>query len=256
MNIKSEPSLGAWGNLKANRYLVILFLASTLILLLPLAFNSFPTVQESVKKIEIEARNKGSEAVDGGRLCDAMEDGGEINIRVFGSLTDLFDYQNLFQTSNLNAGIRFEIDRLGQGALLIGSSATDGFSSLSISQKFAVDNFDVAILIKDGSNVSVSFFNTVNEKVFTGLKPLCDQIIVGSGYDSSRAVKGEVKFIATASFSKPRFIPNWLDDGVRVDWFRALVTAVFLFSALLIAFKMSLDVDDEKKCEDKKQDCV
>ena len=241
---------------RANRLLIVTFFFSTFILLLPIAFNFFPTRQESVGRIEKQAQNKGSEVSNGEALCEAMKKGDEISIRVWGNLTELFNYQNLFQTSDLNAGIRFEIDGSGQGALLIASSGVDGYSVLTVPKKFVVGDFDISIRIKDGSLVSVYFFNKVTEKVLTGLVPICDNFIVGSGFDSSRAIKGEIQFTAIASYFKPRFVPSWLDNAVRVDWFRALMTALFFFTALSIAFKMSDDAEDEKDRQDKKQDRV
>ena len=65
-----------------------------------------------------------------------------------------------------------------------------------------------------------------------------------------------MQLIATASYTKPRFIPNWLDDGVRVDWFRALISSLFFFTALSIAFKMSTDTEDETENAHQKQDSV
>jgi hypothetical protein len=213
-------------------------------------------MQESVEKIEMQTLNNGSKVLNGQVICEAMNFGDEINIKISGNLTELYDYQNLFQTSDLNSGIRFEIDELGQGGLLIGSSAADGYSGLSIPEKFVVGPFDISIGINDGSTVVVSFMNQTTEKVFTGLKPICDNFIVGYGYDSSRVIKGEIQFVATTSYLKPRFIPSWLDTGVRVDWFRALISSMFFFTALFIAFKMSSDAEDETENAHEKQDCV
>jgi hypothetical protein len=256
MNKRSESFLSIREKIKTNRYLLTTFLASTLVLLLPTALNLFPTMQESVEKIETQTQNKGLKVLNGEAICQAINNGDEINIKISGNLTELYNYQNLFQTSDLNSGIRFEINGFGQAGLIIGSSAVDGYSGLSIPEKFVVGPFDIAIRIKDGSTVLVSFLNRSTEKVFSGLKPVCDNFIVGYGYDSTRVIKGEVQFIATASYSKPRFVPSWLDNGVRVDWFRALISSLFFFTALSIAFKMSSDTEDETHDAHEKQDRV
>ena len=256
MNLESKSFLSIRETIKTNKYLINAFLFATIVLLLPIAFNLFPTMQESVKKIEKQTRNEGSKVLNSQALCQAINEGDEINFKISGNLTELYNYQNLFQTSDLNAGIRFEIDGLGQGGLLIGSSAADGYSGLSIPEKFVAGTFDISIRIKDGSTVLVSFLNQSTEKVFTGLKPVCDNFIVGYGYDSSRVIKGEIQFIATASYSKPRFVPSWLDNGVRVDWFRALITALFFFTAISMAFKMSTDTEDETESTHQKQDRI
>jgi hypothetical protein len=242
--------------IRANKYQIVSFLLSTVVLLLPISFNQLPTTQVSTKKFEVSTTNVGVKVADGEKFCRALEEGDEIAFKISGTLSDLYNYQNLFQTSDLNAGIRFEINELGEGGLLIGSSAPDGYSGLLIPGKFVAGKFDLLIRIKDGSKVFVSFLNKETEKVFEGLKPTCDNFVVGYGYDSVRVIKGNVQLTATASYSKPRLIPGWLDDGVRVDWFRALVTSIFFFTALAIALKMSTDSEDQIENAGEKQDRV
>ena len=256
MNPRSKGFLSVRGRIKTNKYFLIIFLASTLVLLLPVLFNLLPTIQDSVLTIEKQTRNNGSKVLNGQAICQAMNFGDEINFRISGTLTELYNYQNLFQTSDLNSGIRFEIDGFGQGGLLIGSYAADAYSGILIPEKFVVGPFDIAIRIKDGSKVLVSFLNQNTEKVFTGLKPKCDNFIVGHGYDPTRVIKGEIQFVATILDSKPRFVPSWLNNGVRVDWFRALISSLFFFVALAMAFKMSSDTEDKTENAHEKQDRV
>jgi hypothetical protein len=256
MNRETSSRAIAKNQIYANKYLIASFLLSTLVLLLPISFNQLPTTQVLTKNIEVSANNTGIKVADSEQICRAMEQGDEINFKISGMLSELYNYQNLFQTSDLNAGIRFEINGLGEGGLLIGSSAADGYSGLLIPGKFVAGQFDVLISIKDGSKVLVSFLNNETEKVFEGLKPTCDNFVVGYGYEPGRVIKGNVQLGATASYSKPRLIPSWLDNGVRVDWFRALITSLFFFTALAIAFKMSTDTEDQTENADEKQDCV
>jgi hypothetical protein len=242
--------------IRDNKYLLISFLVSTLVLLLPIIFNQFPTTQVSTKKIVVEANNEGVKINGGEWLCKNMQKGDQINIQVLGTLDELYNYQNLFQTSDVNSGIRFEIDGLGQGGLIVGSTTVDGYSDLLIPGKFVVGKFDILIRIYDGSRISVSFLNESTEKSFEGLNPICDNFVVGYGYDSDRLIKGDIQFTASASYLSPRFIPIWLENGVRIDWFRALITSVFLFTALAIAFRISTDFEDEAKSTHEKQDCI
>ena len=256
MNRDSPGQKADVSQIRANKYLIVVFLVATLVLLLPVTFNQLPTTQASTKSIEVASSNEGIKVPDGEHVCQAREEGDEVNIKVSGNLTELYNYQNLFQTSELNAGIRFEIDELGQGGLLIGSDAADGYSVLMLPEKFVVGEFDMSIRISDGSKVLVTFLNKTSEKVYEGLRPICDDFIVGYGYNSDRITKGEVQLIATVSYSKPSLVPTWLDNGVRVDWFRALITSLFFFTALAIAFKMSTDTEDQTENADEKQDRV
>jgi hypothetical protein len=256
MNREKSSRVIAADQIRVNKYLIGAFLLSTLVLLLPITFNQLPTTQVSTKDIDVSTNNAGIKVADGEQLCQALEEGDEITFKISGTLSELYNYQDLFQTSDLNAGIRFEINGLGEGGLLIGSNAPDGYSGLSVPGKFVVGKFDILIGIKDGSKVSVTFLNEETEKVFEGLRPTCDNFVIGYGYDSGRVIKGEVQFSATASYSKPRFVPSWLDNGVRVDWFRALVTSLFFFTALAMAFKLSTDTEDETEGANEKQDCI
>jgi hypothetical protein len=256
MNRENTSQVITKNQIRANKYLIASFLLSTLVLLLPISFNQLPTTQVSTKKIEVSTTNAGVKVADGEQLCQALEEGDEITIKISGTLSGLYNYQNLFQTSDLNAGIRFEINELGEGGLLIGSNAADGYSGLLIPGKFVAGQFDILIRIKDGSKVLVSFLNNDTEKVFEGLKPTCDNFVAGYGYDSGRVIKGNVQLSATSSYSKPRLVPSWLDNGVRVDWFRALITSLFFFTALAVAFKMSADTEDQTENADEKQDRV
>jgi hypothetical protein len=125
-----------------------------------------------------------------------------------------------------------------------------------ISEKFKHGKFDLAINIRHGNNVAVSFQNEKTEKVIKGLNPKCDNIIVGYGYDSSRVVRGEVQFIASAPNSVPRFVPRWLDVGVRTGWFSALNFAVFYFGLFLVAFKLSGSTDEKTEIAHEEHDHV
>ena len=215
-------------------------LVATIALSLPFAFNLFPTRQATVNVYEQYSRNEGVKIDASEPLCAALTKGDEVKIQLSGFLTELYNYQNLFQTSDFNSGMRLEIDDAGQAGLVIGSNGPDGYSVLSIPEKFVPGSFDLSIQIKNSKKVTVAFRNQLTEKVMNGLKPNCDNLIVGYGYDSSRVVKGEVRFLASAPYSVPRFVPRWLDDGLRTGWFRTISFGVFYFILFFAALRLSL----------------
>ena len=237
----------SYNELRDSKYLLITFMVATLILCLPFAFHLLPTTHSTSTAFKQTARNEGVKIKAAENLCGALSNGDEINIRLIGNITDLYNYQNLFQTGDFNSGIRLEINDLGQGGLLIGSSAADGFSAVSLPGKFELGNFDISIRINDGQKVSVFFLDRKIEKVVSGLKPKCDNVVVGYGFDSSRVVRGEVQFLASASNSDPRFVPRWVDDGVKIDWFRALIAAVFYFTLFSLAFKLATETEENSE---------
>ena len=79
---------------------------------------------------------------------------------------------------------------------------------------------------------------------------------MGYGFDSSRMIRGEVNFSATWFFAQPQFVPTWLDSGLRLDWLRALLSAVFYFTAIFVAFKISTEAVDEPKDSHETQDSI
>lgn len=251
---KTQPQISTYV-VQECRYLHHALLIATLLLALPFSFNLLPTTG-SIVVFEQIARNEGVKVNAGEPLCAALVKGDEVNIHLSGEITRLYNHQNLFQTSNMNAGIRLEIDEFGQAGLVIGSNGANGYSVVPISEKFKHGKFDLAINIRHGNNVAVSFQNEKTEKVIKGLNPKCDNIIVGYGYDSSRVVRGEVQFIASAPNSVPRFVPRWLDVGVRTGWFSALNFAVFYFGLFLVAFKLSGSTDEKTEIAHEEHDHV
>ena len=237
-----------------NRYkhLYIVFLTSILVLSLPFVVNLLPTTQSTSYVYEQQSKNEGTKVDAGEPLCEALIKGEEITIRLTGYITELGSYQNLFQTSYHNAGIRLEISDLGEAVLLIGTKS--GFSLVSIPKKLETGVFDLSIRIKDGKKVFVTFLNEKTEKTINGLHPKCDNIFVGYGYDASRVVKGEVKFVATAPSSVPRFVPRWIDNGLRVDWFRALIFMIFYSALFFAAFKLSDETEEKPESLCKEND--
>ena len=242
--------------IRDNRYSVVVLFVTAFVLLMPMFLNQLPTVHSKKNTFEMFARNQGVRVLGGETLCAALSEGEDIDILVSGNLTDLYNYQNLFQTSDLNAGIRFEINEQGQGGLVIGSNSVGGYSVLMLPKRFELGDFELSIRISNGKEVSVSYLNEKTEKVVGGLKPTCDNVIVGYGFDSSRMIRGEVNFSATWFFAQPQFVPTWLDSGLRLDWVRALLSAVFYFTAIFVAFKISTEAVDETKDSHETQDSI
>jgi hypothetical protein len=232
-------------NVMGSRLPLRIIALSLCLLLLPTVFSLIPTTRVLSASFEQETRNQGVKVNGAEKLCYALSKGEEIKIQINGSLTELYSYQNLFQTSKLNAGIRFEIDANGQGGLVIGNTSPNGYSGLVLPSKFEKGRFDLLIRIIEGRSVLVSYLGQDILKVFEGLQFECDEVIAGYGYDSSRVIRGDMKFIATASYLKPGYIPIWLDDVVRLDWYRALAAGQFFVLLMYMAFKLSIDIEDE-----------
>jgi hypothetical protein len=116
-----------------------------------------------------------------------------------------------------------------------------------VPKNFETGSFDISIRITDGKRVSITFQNEKTEKVINGLKPKCDNVVIGYGYDSSRVIKGKVHFSVNSPYSVPRYVPHWINNGLRLDWLRTLCFGVFYFALFFAAFRLS--IESEKKTE-------
>lgn len=109
-------------------------------------------------------------------------------------------WDNLFQTADYNNGIRMELDKGNNCALVINSSGDTGLVGIPL-QKF--DNniwYNVRIIKKTNELPSV-FVNNKKQEIIASDTELInntnsfavDKIIIGSGFDQNRTFNGQIK---------------------------------------------------------------
>jgi hypothetical protein len=117
-------------------------------------------------------------------------------MRLLGSfeVTEIGEYQNVFQTSNINEGVRLEIDKEGRTALIIGLG--DGIDHTGIRFKNTVETgvrYQFRFEIRESKSVFYSFLSEEGVRDFDAIQPLCGRVLVGGGYDQSRSLRGRAQ---------------------------------------------------------------
>ena len=127
------------------------------------------------------------------QVCDSwLQYDGELSIGGSVSFEQQSSHQNVFQTSDLNDGIRMEIDTNNQVAVIFGDHLTKGIKGVVLGQSDRSENnklsftFQITIF-KDRMK---TVFNGDQKTVFIKENILCDKAQVGSGYDKSRQLLG------------------------------------------------------------------
>jgi hypothetical protein len=127
------------------------------------------------------------------RVCDSwFQYGGELSIGGSVSFEQQSSHKNVFQTSDINDGIRMEIDPNNQVAVILGDHLTKEFKGVVLGQSDRSENnklsFTFQITISKERMKTV--FNGNQKIVFIKENILCDKAQVGSGYDKSRQLVG------------------------------------------------------------------
>ena len=121
-------------------------------------------------------------------------------------------YSNIFQTDDLNLGMRVEIDPKGNPSLVVNSRDSNPDKFVSISpQGVILENQSTRIKITVRNSIIEikvgDYVPAVLEGFFT---PTCNNIVIGGGYDDTRATLGRVegqitsrRTVVTANFGIP-----------------------------------------------------
>jgi hypothetical protein len=118
--------------------------------------------------------------------------GGALTIEGVVSFEDRDSNQNVFQTSDLNDGIRMEINPDGLVGVIVGNHVTKEFKGVAIGRSNSTDRK------KSSFSFQLVFINDQIKTVFNGIRNefsmpgnvLCDKGLVGSGFDESRMLNG------------------------------------------------------------------
>jgi hypothetical protein len=137
----------------------------------------------------------------------------------------LSDYQNIFQTSELNKGVRIEIDKTGTIGALAG---TPNNQYIAVgSGPVAVIGKEIKIRVRVVAQSGVYLRVGDAPETFTpGLpQPACDRILLGQGFDQTRIFDGTVS--STMSIGESQ-------DLVPLRKQARLLGQILLFSSFLV----------------------
>lgn len=127
------------------------------------------------------------------RVCDSwLQYGGELSIGGSVSFEQQGSHQNVFQTSDLNDGIRMEIDPNNQVAVILGDHLTKGIKGVVLgqSERSGSNKLSFTFQITISKEYMKTVFNGDDKSVSIKENILCDKAQVGSGYDKSRELLG------------------------------------------------------------------
>jgi hypothetical protein len=127
------------------------------------------------------------------KLCETINSGEPVVI------SGEFDYfpsknnQNLFQTADLNLGIRLEISLSDELALVIGTPSGEISEVLKMRQRLVAERkYNFAIVLENKR--AILKINEITIKESEKLAMIsCSHLIIGSGYDESRIFAGNYK---------------------------------------------------------------
>lgn len=126
-------------------------------------------------------------------LCESLkQNNGESRFEIRFRPKELRNYQNVFQTSDGNVGVRLEIDEIGTIGLIVASS-TGSFMTAVSTARAVVGKWTVArVQLKASGEVRLSVDDASTVQARGMPMPSCDRILLGAGFDGTRKFSGEV----------------------------------------------------------------
>jgi len=210
-----------------------------LFLMSPRLIQLLPSQQVKVYAFSSQFDGQPVEVGDQPRICEAITDGGRLVIRVTGRLNELRNYQNLFQTADQNSGIRIEIDEFGAAAVLIADRSELTFLAVPATGAVTPGRFQILIQIVDGRHVTFRLGNSVATGSSESLQPLCSQVIIGHGFDSSRISSGRFRADFSAYGEQRRFVSTGVERVLENEFLRSLALGVMVFCVILAALNIT-----------------
>lgn len=188
---------GSCSVMKKSSILNILLILSSFFILLFLIKSSFYPYT-LIKNIELYNKYYNSNSNSDGVKINFSEDAKnvlrDVEILFKVKLHKQSAYQNIFQTDDINSGIRLELSEMGDAALLISDGTDTGFIGYSLNTKIIADRYyNLKIQIFKNKRICVEVNDNVkldvlNEKI----KFKLNNIVIGTGFDGKRNLFGEI----------------------------------------------------------------
>jgi len=170
-----------------------------------------PTVRfEVVDTFSYEIDGKPHDLGKESRICNILEKkNGVVRISILVTPNALRNWQNIFQTSDMDAGIRLEIDENGYAEVGVAGATPDSLMSPNAASRLSVGKQSTILLfIANDSGVTISIDGVETSEVGVP-KPKCDRLRIGVGFDDSRGFDGTGSIMfETGSYRKRFPIPQ------------------------------------------------
>jgi hypothetical protein len=163
----------------------------------------FPEVEKE-QQLGPFVTTSSSFAVDGfSELCARWRmDDAKVTISGEVKLTSIGTYQNVFQTDNLNDGLRLEISPTREVALVVGTLNSGDYTAIQLERINAfTQSFEFAVILHRDQIVIDINGVLVTERLAT--RAACSNFLVGQGYDNSRKILGNTQIQIEAKWKSP-----------------------------------------------------
>lgn len=208
-----------------------LFIAACSISILCLFF--FPRITHAEYKTSVASTGRPIHLVDGSQICNAWRSlGGTLLISGSASIKNTGTYQNLFQTDDLNNGLRLELSPDFNLGLVVGNAADSDISVVDFGKIRDISrNLDFKIQLRN--EAIKAEINGTNSLVQMPTRATCANLLVGQGYDESRLYGGEIVVSFTSTFEAPPLIRERYGAFILIMQISlALSSAILLIHAM------------------------
>jgi hypothetical protein len=162
---------------------------------------------------------------------------GEFSLRLDFRLTSTEGYPNLFQTSDVNEGLRLEIAGVSPNstAALIWRKSPGQFGSIILTPKLSINSWHkLALSVRKDHGIECNF----DGQLFKNLDPVSfriDSIKIGQGFSAERKFRGDIRNAVV--------LPNGEPTSSASKWAIPLA-ALILFLALFSVLRHNLSIVD------------
>ena len=178
-----------------------LFIITCSVFILCLFF--FPRVAHTSRAEPVITSGMAVQVIDGPKICKAWRSlGGSLLIGGSASISNTGSYQNLFQTDDLNNGIRLEMSPDFNLGLIIGNAADPSYSVMDFGRIKDLNRELVFTILLEGEDVQAEI-NGLKSSVRSPTRAVCANFLVGQGYDESRRYGGKIVASFESTFDAP-----------------------------------------------------
>jgi hypothetical protein len=183
-----------------------------------MAFSSLPETFQNDGEIVYSTSNDVVELGSIEKICQTLHaPKGALKISLSIVPQELRNYQNVFQTSNLNSGLRLEIDEGGTTALILGEPNSSAIVANGLATRLVPlreTKIEMEVSQKYGSSINIPEEHLpVIRTSYGKLLPACDNVRVGIGFDDTRKFSGTVEIrFQYGTWGKILPLPSWANN--------------------------------------------
>lgn len=183
-----------------------------------MAFSTLPETFQNDGEIVYSTSNEVKELGPIEKLCETLHNPkGALKISLSIVPAELRNYQNVFQTSNLNSGLRLEIDEGGTTALILGEPNSSAIVANGLATRLVPlkeTKIEMEVSQKYGSSINIPEEHLpVIRTSYGKLLPACGNVRVGIGFDDTRKFSGTVEIrFQFGTWRQILPLPSWANN--------------------------------------------